>query len=244
MPNLEEIRRFSNPISNQPIPLSSIYFRLFENIENQHVPNYTIPPYQQIRKLSPQTPLNKRRCILGLETIKDQVNDTPVLSSCLTSLSKDLQKRSFKSMKTKGCHQTRSSSNVLKDITNIAHLRKQKCNSSSSTFDASAQSIQEEDGLVGTDLFGGFIDTNSQQVFECSSLENTDTENEDSDLDDTMDFEPEVEPNDRERVAPNSEHTIGVIKAPKPPNQKCFSENGIDSVCFLDSLTRFMFIFV
>ncbi|CDY68889.1 BnaCnng60940D [Brassica napus] len=115
MPNLEEIRRFSNPISNQPIPLS-------------------------------------------LETIKDQVNDTPVLSSCLTSLSR-------------------------------------------------------------------FIDTNSQQVFECSSLENTDTENEDSDLDDTMDFEPEVEPNDRERVAPNSEHTIGVIKAPKPPNQKCFSEN-------------------
>ncbi|CAF2074432.1 unnamed protein product [Brassica napus] len=88
MPNLEEIQRFSNPISNQPIPLSSIYFRLFETIENQHVPNYTIPPYQQIHKLSPQTPLNKRRCILGLEKIKDQVNDIPVLSSCLTSLSR------------------------------------------------------------------------------------------------------------------------------------------------------------
>uniref|UniRef100_A0A0D3E6N4 Helitron helicase-like domain-containing protein n=1 Tax=Brassica oleracea var. oleracea TaxID=109376 RepID=A0A0D3E6N4_BRAOL len=115
MPNLEEIQRFSNPISNQPIPLS-------------------------------------------LEKIKDQVNDIPVLSSCLTSLSR-------------------------------------------------------------------FIDTDSQQVFECSSLENTDTENEDSDLDDTMDFEPEVDPNDRERVAPNSEHTVDVIKAPKPPNQKCFSEN-------------------
>uniref|UniRef100_A0A0D3A952 ATP-dependent DNA helicase n=1 Tax=Brassica oleracea var. oleracea TaxID=109376 RepID=A0A0D3A952_BRAOL len=182
MPNLEEIQRFSNPISNQPIPLSSIYFRLFETIENQHVPNYTIPPYQQIHKLSPQTPLNKRRCILGLEKIKDQVNDIPVLSSCLTSLSKDLQKRSFKSMKTKGFHQTRSSSN-------------------------------------------GSLIQNGQQVFECSSLENTDTENEDSDLDDTMDFEPEVEPNDRERVAPNSEHTVDVIKAPKPPNQKCFSEN-------------------
>ncbi|CAF1733613.1 unnamed protein product [Brassica oleracea] len=111
MPNLEEIQRFSNPISNQPIPLS-------------------------------------------LEKIKDQVNDIPVLSSCLTSLSR-------------------------------------------------------------------FIDTDSQQVFECSSLENTDTENEDSDLDDTMDFEPEVDPNDRERVAPNSEHTVDVIKAPKPPNQKC-----------------------
>ncbi|CAN7051370.1 unnamed protein product [Brassica rapa subsp. trilocularis] len=135
MPNLEEIQRFSNPISIQPIPLSSIYFRLFETLENQHVPNYTIPPYQQIRKLSPQTPLNKRRCILG------------------------------------------------------------------------------------------FIDTDSQQVFECSSLENTDTENGDSDLDDHMDYEPEVEPKNSERVAPNSEHIVGVVKAPKPPNQKCFSEN-------------------
>ncbi|WZZ15867.1 hypothetical protein YC2023_108956 [Brassica napus] len=237
MPNLEEIQRFSNLISIQPIPLSSIYFRLFETIENQHVPNYTIPPYQQIRKLSPQTPLNKRRCILGLEKIKDQVNDTPVLSRCLTSLSKDLQKRSFESMRTKGYHQTRSSRNVLKDITNIAHLTEKKCISSSSTFDPSAQSIQEEDGLVGTDLFGGsqsfikrFIDTDSQQVFECSSLENTDTENGDSDLDDPMDYEPEVEPNNSERVAPNSEHIVGVVKAPKPPNQKCFSENGIDSI--------------
>ncbi|CAN7110872.1 unnamed protein product [Brassica rapa subsp. narinosa] len=206
MPNLEEIQRFSNPISIQPIPLSSIYFRLFETLENQHVPNYTIPPYQQIRKLSPQTPLNKRRCILGLEKIKDQVNDTPVLSSCLTSLSS----------------------------------KKKKCISSSSTFDAPAESIQEEDGLVGTDLFGGFIDTDSQQVFECSSLENTDTENGDSDLDDHMDYEPEVEPNNSERVAPNSEHIVGVVKAPKPPNQKCFSENGIDFVCFLD-LSMFLF---
>ena len=66
-------------------------------------------------------------------------------------------------MKTKGFHQTRSSSNVLKDITNIAHLRKKKCNSSSSTFDASAQSIQEEDRLVGTDLFGG-----SQSFIKCT----------------------------------------------------------------------------
>ncbi|CAF1753606.1 unnamed protein product [Brassica napus] len=98
-----------------------------------------------------------------LEKIKDQVNDTPVFSSCLTSLSKDLQKRSFKSMKTKGCHQTRSSSNVLKDITNIAHLRKKQCSSSSSTFDASTQSLEEEDGFVGTDLFGG-----SQSFIKCT----------------------------------------------------------------------------
>ncbi|KAH0845269.1 hypothetical protein HID58_091858, partial [Brassica napus] len=243
MPNLEEIQRFSNPISNQPISISSIYYRLFENIENHKVPSYTIPPYQQISKLSPQTPLNKRRCILGLEKLKDQVNDTPVFSSCLTSLSKDLQKRSFKSMKTKACHQTRSSSNVLKDITNTAHLRKKQRSSSSDNFDASAQSIEEEDGLVGTDLFGGIIDTDSQQVFECSSLENTDTENEDSDLDDPMDFEPEVEPNDKERVALESAHTVGVVKAPKPSYEKYYTENGIGFVCFLHSITCFMFLY-
>lgn len=65
MTNLQDIQSFSNPKSNQAIPLSSIYYRLFENIENRPVPNYTIPPYQQISKLSPQTPLNKRRVILG-----------------------------------------------------------------------------------------------------------------------------------------------------------------------------------
>lgn len=85
--------------------------------------------------------------------------------------------------------------------------------------------------------FAGIIDTDSQQVFDCSSLENTDTENEDSDLDDPMDLELEVEPNEREIVAPNSEHTVGVVKALKPTNQKCLSENGIDSVYFLDSVT-------
>lgn len=64
-------------------------------------------------------------------------------------------------MKIKGCQKTRSSSNVLKDITNVAHLRKRKGSSSSSTFNASAETIEEEDGLFGTDLFGG------SQPFNC-----------------------------------------------------------------------------
>lgn len=63
--NHEDIQRFSNPKSNLAIPLSSIYYRFFENIENRPVPNYTIPPYEQISKLSPQTSLNKRRCVVG-----------------------------------------------------------------------------------------------------------------------------------------------------------------------------------
>lgn len=67
-------------------------------------------------------------------------------------------------------------------------------------------------------------------MFDCSSLENTDTENEDSDLDDPKDFEQSVEPNETERVAPNSCCTVGVVKAPKPSNKKSFTENGIDYV--------------
>ncbi|CAN6896823.1 unnamed protein product [Brassica oleracea] len=88
MPNLSRSPSNSLPISKQPIPLSSIYYRLFETIENHHVPNYTIPLYQQISKFSPQTPRNKRKIFLGLDTIKDQVSDTPEFDkSCLTALS-------------------------------------------------------------------------------------------------------------------------------------------------------------
>ncbi|KAG2270979.1 hypothetical protein Bca52824_065534 [Brassica carinata] len=166
MPNLSRSPSNSLPISKQPIPLSSIYYRLFETIENHHVPNYTIPLYQQISKFSPQTPRNKRKIFLGLDTIKDQVSDTPEFDkSCLTALSKDLQKRSFKAIKTNGCHQSKSSTN---------------------------QTIQEDDSLVGTDLFGGLIDEDNQQVFDCSSLENTDTENEYSDFDDPRNFETDL----------------------------------------------------
>ncbi|KAG2303936.1 hypothetical protein Bca52824_032587 [Brassica carinata] len=118
--NDAEIKTISEVVvANQPLfrcehcrsNISNVAPKLFETIENRKVPSYTIPPYQQISKLSPLTPLNKRRLVLGLEKIKDQVNDSPVFTSCLTSLSKGLQKRSFKSMKTKGCHQARSSSN-------------------------------------------------------------------------------------------------------------------------------------
>lgn len=118
MPNLSRSPSNSLPISKQPIPLSSIYYILFETIENHHVPNYTIPLYQQISKFSPQTPRNKRKIFLGkcfiqiwlsliivtklrafdmlfilislegLDTIKDQVSDTPEFDkSCLTALS-------------------------------------------------------------------------------------------------------------------------------------------------------------
>ncbi|KAF2586134.1 hypothetical protein F2Q70_00035902 [Brassica cretica] len=211
----------------EPIPLSSIYYRLFETTENHHVPNYTIPLYQQISKFSPQTPRNKRKIFLGLDTIKDQVSDTPEFDkSCLTALSKDLQKRSFKAIKTNGCHQSKSSTNVLKDITNIAHLRKKrKRKAPSPTFNSSEQTIQEDDSLVGTDLFGGLIDEDNQQVFDCSSLENTDTENEYSDFDDPRDFETDVELNELTKKNSDSCSRGDVPKDPKSSYKKDLDEN-------------------
>ncbi|KAG2258209.1 hypothetical protein Bca52824_077503 [Brassica carinata] len=201
MPNLSRSPSNSLPISKQPIPLSSIYYRLFETIENHHVPNYTIPLYQQISKFSPQTPRNKRKIFL-----------------------EDLQKRSFKAIKTNGCHQSKSSTNVLKDITNIAHLRKKKRKAPSPTFNSSEQTIQEDDSLVGTDLFGGLIDEDNHQVFDCSSLENTETENEYSDFDDPMDFETD-ELNELTKKNSDSCSRGDVPKDPKSSYKKDLDEN-------------------
>ncbi|KAH0901299.1 hypothetical protein HID58_040802, partial [Brassica napus] len=56
----------SSTIAFKEIPLCSIYYRLFENFENRQVPSNTTP-YDQISMLSPQTPRNIRRCVLGIE---------------------------------------------------------------------------------------------------------------------------------------------------------------------------------
>lgn len=74
--------------------------------------------------------------------------------------------------------------------------------------------------------YPGIIDADIEQVFDCSSLENTDTENEDSDLDDLTHFEPEVEVNERERIAPTSEHTDAVVKVPKSATRKLSGDIG------------------
>ncbi|KAL0704041.1 hypothetical protein Bca4012_070466 [Brassica carinata] len=225
IPNLEENHSCSKSISNQDIPLSSIYFRLLETIEGHQVPSYTIPPYQQISMLSPQTPRNLRRLVLGLDLIKDRVSYTPTPSSCLTSITKDLHERSFKSIKSKGGHKRKSSCNVLKDITNISHLPNKRTPKQARTFNASTQTIEEEDELVGNDLFGGIVDEDNDQVFECSSQENTDTENEDSDLDDPIVSEEQDDRMITTNKAPNSERPDEIKKASKQ-SKSYVNENG------------------
>ncbi|KAH0900331.1 hypothetical protein HID58_049899 [Brassica napus] len=152
--------------------------KLFENFENRQVPSNTTP-YDQISMLSPQTPRNIRRCVLGkcfmsnhayhhkslnLEILYNEFNFDmfprhPRAEILLHIINKfayscfylkqavyllitythynhitnfkpgDLEKTSFSSIKPgiqkKGASTSRRSTrNVLKDITNISHLRK------------------------------------------------------------------------------------------------------------------------
>lgn len=63
-PSINELQSSSSEVCFEDIPLRSIYYRFWENIENHHVPIKTTS-YEQIGMLSPQTPRNKRRCVLG-----------------------------------------------------------------------------------------------------------------------------------------------------------------------------------
>ncbi|CAF1696509.1 unnamed protein product [Brassica napus] len=88
----------TNSITNADIPLRSVYYRLFEGLENRIVPCNTNSIYQQINMLSPQTPRNIRRLQLA-------------------SIQKKRKENSFRKLPDK--RQRKRTSAVLKDITNI-----------------------------------------------------------------------------------------------------------------------------
>lgn len=90
-------------------------------------------------------------------------------------------------------------------------------------------------------LYSGLIDEDNQQVFDCSSVENTDTENEDSDFDDPMDIETDVELNKNTNKNSDSEHSYGVEKAPYSSYKKYLDENGIN---FVHLITHYNMILV
>lgn len=81
-------------------------------------------------------------------------------------------------------------------------------------------------------LYSGLIDEDNQQVFDCSSLENTDTENEDSDFDDPMDIETEVELNKNTNNNSHSHPSCGGEKDPGPSYKKYLDENCINFMRF------------
>ncbi|KAF2578536.1 hypothetical protein F2Q68_00002169 [Brassica cretica] len=185
----------SNSFTNQDIPLRSVYYRLFEGIENRIVPCNTNSLYQQISMLSLQTPRNIRRLQLGIDTPTYQISVTPKQSSCLTSLkSRDVgsgqlsttskhedrfrspkssiqKKRKENSfLKLPDKRQRKRTSDILKEITNI-------------DFSLGTENQESPTSTVFPDTeFGANIDETCEQEFDCSSLDTTDSENE-SDVD-------------------------------------------------------------
>ncbi|CAH8355336.1 unnamed protein product [Eruca vesicaria subsp. sativa] len=183
--------------------------------------------------LSPQTPRNKRRLVLGLDLLKTQVLDTPQLSSCLTSLSRDLHKTSFNSITTKTSNQRRSTSQgstrtVLKDITNTVHSRKTNLQLPPSTLNESTKDIDEDGDIVGTDLFGGIVDIDEVQVFDCSSQEDSDSENDETDVDDPMDTEPDHVLNITTDSAQKQQPAHVFVKSSKPSMNHFSHSDGND----------------
>ncbi|KAF3540362.1 hypothetical protein F2Q69_00018817 [Brassica cretica] len=173
----------SNSITNQDIPLRSVYYRLFEAMEGRNVPPNTHSLNQQISMLSPQTPRNKRRCVLGLDILTNQTSDSPKQSSCMTNLTlitsipfmplasilQKTKENSFKKLPYK--RQRKGTSNILKDITNIDFsLGSENQESPSPTV------IPEPD-------FGAIVDETGELEFDCSSLDTTDSEYETEDVD-------------------------------------------------------------
>ena len=74
-------------------------------------------------------------------------------------------------------------------------------------------------------LHTGIVDEDNDQVFECSSQENTDTEDEDSDLDDPIVSEEQDDRMIITNKAPNSERVVESVKASKP-YKSYVNENG------------------
>ncbi|CAF2137554.1 unnamed protein product, partial [Brassica napus] len=186
----------TNSITYADIPLRSVYYRLFEGLENQIVPFNTPSIYQQISMLSPQTPRNIRRLQLGLDTFRNQTSHSPKQNSCLTyltcrdfdskqlsstskqqncfrspssSIQKKRKENSFQKLPDK--RQRKRTSAVLKDITNI-------------DFSLGTENQESPTSTVFPDTeFGVNIDETSELEFDCSSLDTTDSEYEYDDVD-------------------------------------------------------------
>ncbi|CAN7058530.1 unnamed protein product [Brassica rapa subsp. trilocularis] len=165
--------------------MRSVYYRLFEVIENRIVPCNTYSLYHQVSMPSPQTPRNIRRLQLGIDTPTDQILTTPKQSSCLTSsksrdvgseqlsttskqqdpsIQKKRNENSFRKFSDK--RQRKRISDVLKDITNIdLSLGTENQESPTSTIFPDTE-------------FGVNINDACELEFDCSSLDTTDSENE------------------------------------------------------------------
>ncbi|CAF2133840.1 unnamed protein product, partial [Brassica rapa] len=178
----------SNSITNKEFPLRSVYYRLFDAMEGRNVPPNTHSLYQQISMLSPQTPRNKRRCVLGLDILTNQTSDSPKQSSCLTNLTCNPRfdaKQFSRTASQKNCFRTPSLITSMPFMPLASILQKTKDNSFKKLPDKRQRkrtsNILKDITNIAFSL--AIVDETGKLEFDCSSLDTTDSEYETDDVD-------------------------------------------------------------
>ncbi|CAN6804265.1 unnamed protein product [Brassica oleracea var. botrytis] len=68
---------------NPSVPIQFIFRSLFQDLRHSPISNITRSHDQQT-SLKPSTPINKRKCVLGLDLMTNEADGTPAQRSCVT----------------------------------------------------------------------------------------------------------------------------------------------------------------
>ncbi|CAF1931472.1 unnamed protein product [Brassica napus] len=100
------------------VAICSVFKRIFDDLDLRPISKYNyVREGQNIS--TPKTPTCKRRCVLGVDLVSNQNQNTPLQRSCLTSLSSK-DKSSAENKTLHKCLQRRKKIPVLRDITNFS----------------------------------------------------------------------------------------------------------------------------
>nr|VDD45361.1 unnamed protein product [Brassica oleracea] len=103
------------------VAICSVFKRIFDDLDLRPISKYNyVREGQNIS--TPKTPTCKRRCVLGVDLVSNQNQNTPLQRSCLTSLSCKQRyiKSSAENKTLHKCLQPRKKIPVLGDITNFS----------------------------------------------------------------------------------------------------------------------------
>ncbi|CAF2057126.1 unnamed protein product [Brassica oleracea var. botrytis] len=119
---------------NPSVPIQSIFHCLFQDLRHRQISNITRSHDQQT-SLKPSTPINKRKCVLGLDLMSNQFDGTPAQRSCVTEFACELEFFNFNFQKFK-------------------YIPKEDEDSSNQTFEAtidgSLTDVSEDDEMSAT----------------------------------------------------------------------------------------------
>ncbi|CAF1855858.1 hypothetical protein Bca4012_031958 [Brassica carinata] len=174
---------------NPSVPIQSIFRSLFQDLRHSPISNITRSHDQQT-SLKPSTPINKRKCVLGLDLMTNETDGTPAQRSCVTEFaSKQVSTSRHTANYTNAKTQRKKPRTVLQDITNISssflNINEDSSNQTfEATIDGPLTDVSEDDEMSAAydSDYGGTIEDNVEVNWDCSSQERTDSESESDDI--------------------------------------------------------------